>query len=397
MVHWRNGVNTEEPPEGAAYDIVVVGARPAGAGTALLLARQGLRVLVVDRGQYGADTLSTHALMRAGVLQLARWGVLPHIVAASTPAIRAATFVYGDESVRVPVLPRNHVDALYAPRRTILDRAIVDLAGEAGATFWYGTTAIDLERDRRGRISGLVVRRAAGETIRLRTGLVIGADGLRSTVSRLVGAEVIDASRDSAATVFGYWAGVPMDGYRWCYLPGMSAGVIPTNDGLTCIFASIPTSRFAEVFRHDTLNGYRQLLDSLVPDLSPVLRGRAPVEPLSGWPGHPGLLRQAIGPGWALVGDAGYFKDPLTAHGITDALIEAEYLAGAIVRGTDAALQAYAVDRHRRTREIAEVTDRIASFTWTLDDARLLHKRLAVAMAEEVKVLRHAPLETILV
>ena len=90
------------------YDVIIAGARPAGAATALLLARQGRRVLLVDRGRYGTDTLSTHALMRAGVLQLARWNVLPAIVASGTPAIRSAAFTYDGQSLTVQI-GRAHV------------------------------------------------------------------------------------------------------------------------------------------------------------------------------------------------------------------------------------------------------------------------------------------------
>ena len=138
------------------YDVVVVGARPAGAGTALLLARQGARVLLIDRGRYGSDTLSTHALMRAGVMQLQRWGVLPRI-AAATPRVTRATLVYGGEALAVDVKPRDGIDALYAPRSTVLDRAIVDAAVAAGVQVAYGSRAVDLCRDASGRVTGLTV------------------------------------------------------------------------------------------------------------------------------------------------------------------------------------------------------------------------------------------------
>ena len=108
---------------------------------------------------------------------------------------------------------------------------------------------------------------------------------------------------------------------------------------------------------------------------------------LKGAAGQPSYLRSSAGPGWALVGDAGYFKDPLTAHGITDALVDAEYLARAVAEGPGAALLRYSADRDRRARELFDVTDRIASFDWTIDEARRLHKRLAAAMAEEVTTL----------
>ena len=111
-----------------SYDALVVGARCAGAATAMLMARQGLRVLVIDRAGYGTDTISTHALMRGGVLQLHRWGVLPRLREMGTPAVRETTFHYGDEAIAVPIRPANGVDALYAPRRTLLDSTLVDAA-----------------------------------------------------------------------------------------------------------------------------------------------------------------------------------------------------------------------------------------------------------------------------
>ena len=104
------------------YDAVIIGARCAGATTALLLARSGAKVLVVDRQAYGSDTMSTHALMRGAVVQLKRWGLIPSVTAAGTPAIRSTTFHYGDEAIRIDIKPDHGVDCLFAPRRTVLDR-----------------------------------------------------------------------------------------------------------------------------------------------------------------------------------------------------------------------------------------------------------------------------------
>ena len=172
-------------PDRPHYDVVVVGARAAGAATAMLLARAGLRVLVVDRGRYGADTLSTHALMRGGVLQLHRWGLLDRIVAAGTPP---------DPAHHVPLRrrrrspsrssPRHGVDALYAPRRTVLDPVLVDAAVAAGAEVRYGVTVTDVRRDRHGRVTGIDGRDDAGRPIAVDAALVIGADGMRSTDRR---------------------------------------------------------------------------------------------------------------------------------------------------------------------------------------------------------------------
>src|SRR5215475_7522309 len=95
------------------YDAVIIGARCAGAATALLLARSGAKVLVVDRQADGSDTMSTHALMRGAVVQLNRWGLIPGVTAAGTPAIRSTTFHYGDEAINVDIKPEHGVDCLF--------------------------------------------------------------------------------------------------------------------------------------------------------------------------------------------------------------------------------------------------------------------------------------------
>jgi flavin-dependent dehydrogenase len=375
------------------YDVVVVGARPAGAGTALLLARQGARVLLIDRGRYGSDTLSTHALMRGGVVQLARWGVLPRIVSAETPAVTRATFIYGAESVAVAVKPRDGVDALYAPRRTVLDRALVDVAREAGVQVAYSTRALDVRRDSDGRVTGVIVSDPDDLTTVVHADLVIGADGMRSPVARMVGASLTHTGRWAGAVVFGYWSGLPVDGYRWYYQPNLGAGAIPTNDGLTCIFVSVAATRFAELFKHDVEAGYRRILAAAGADLREGMGHGRLHGSLHGFPGQVGFFRRSAGPGWALVGDAAYFKDPITAHGITDALIDAEYLAHAVEAGTDAALLAYDATRRQRVQGVFDVTDRIASYTWTLDEVRGLHRALAEEMSREVEALRALTLE----
>src|SRR5688500_14677039 len=141
-----------------SYDVVVVGARCAGAATAMLLARGGLRVLAVDRDRYGTDTLSTHALMRGGVLQLHRWGILEGLRAAGTPTVRSTSFHYADHVVDVQIKPQGGIDGLYAPRRTVIDRLLVDAARESGAEIAYRTRLIDLMRSPEGRVCGVHLR-----------------------------------------------------------------------------------------------------------------------------------------------------------------------------------------------------------------------------------------------
>jgi flavin-dependent dehydrogenase len=368
------------------YDAVVIGARCAGAATAMLLARAGQRVLMVDRGRYGTDTLSTHALMRGAVVQLDRWNVLPAVIAAGTTPVRQATFFYGDESVTVPIAPRDGIEALYAPRRFVLDRLLVDAASHAGADVVYGVRIRALERSETGRVIGVELEDESGSAHRVASRIVVGADGLRSTVARLVNAPIYREGRHATGGMYGHWSGLDVDGYGWYFVPGLSAAAIPTNDDQACVSLSVPSSEFGRLFSHDRNAAFLELLSQVAPALAEQVRLAGPA-PLHGFPGQVGFLRRAHGPGWALVGDAGYFKDPLTAHGITDALRDAELLAHAIDAGSDEALADYQEQRDAASVDLFETTDAIASFAWNLTDVRVLHEALAKTMSREVKQL----------
>ena len=191
-------------------DAVVVGGRAAGAATAFLLARQGLRVVVLERGRYGADTLSTHALMRGGVLQLRRWGLLDDIVAAGTPPVRWTTFTFARQRITLPVKHSHGVDALYAPRRTVLDRLLVDAAIVAGAEVRHGVSRV--RRRPRARTDGSPGSSPGTGGVaasQIDAGIVIGADGVRSTVADRVGARFERVGTGASAVVYGYWADLP--------------------------------------------------------------------------------------------------------------------------------------------------------------------------------------------
>src|SRR6185436_8231005 len=231
-------------PIATHYDAVIVGARVAGASTALLLARAGLSVLAVDRSARGSDTTSTHALMRPGLMQLHRWGVLPRLVAAGTPPIRQTTFHYGTEAVEVAIKPRDGVEALYSPRRTVLDRVLADAAADAGAEVVHGVVVDEVVRSSSGRVSGVRLTDAAGQMRHVEAGIVIGADGARSGIARAVGAEILRAGRHRGALLYGYWRGLPLDGTHWYYGKDVAAGAIPTNDGQACVFAAMRPERY---------------------------------------------------------------------------------------------------------------------------------------------------------
>jgi flavin-dependent dehydrogenase len=374
-------------PRHTRYDAVVVGARCAGAATAMLLAREGLRVLVVDRSRYGADTLSTHALMRGAVLQLHRWGRLEAVEAEGTPVVRATSFHYADEVIRIAIKPRDGIEGLYAPRRTVLDRVLVDGAREAGAEVAYGARLVNLARSSDGRVDGVVIEDAEGHLRCVGAGIVIGADGLRSTVADLVKARPYRTARHASSVVFGYFSGLPRDGYHWHYRPGVAVGIIPTNDDLTCVFASVPSRRFLKEIRFDPAGGFARVLEECSPELARSVADGTRSGNLRGFPGRPGFFRQSWGRGWALVGDAAYFKDPITAHGITDALRDAELLARAVGEGTERALADYQATRDALAIGLFEVTDEIASFEWDLPAAREMHLRLSDEMKREVATM----------
>jgi len=378
-------MDTERDAAKSRYDVVIVGARCAGAATALLLARAGLDVLLVEQGSRGADTLSTHALMRAGVLQLFRWGLLDAIKSAGTPRIETTTFHYGDEALDIRIKPRDGVDALYAPRRTLLDPLLADSAVGAGAEVVYRTRLQELTRSGHGRVDGVVVERG-GRARRIAADLVIGADGVNSSVAKHVGAKPYRVGRHMSGVIYTRARGIELSGYHWHYTPGASAGVIPTNAGETLIFVSVPQRRFLRDLRFDLASGFHQVLRETAPAVAAAMRG-ATVSPYRGFAGHPGFLRPAWGDGWALVGDAGYFKDPITAHGITDALRDAELLARAVLSGRVATLADYQAVRDELSVPLLTITDEIASYAWDFPRLRTLHKSLSDEMAREVAYL----------
>jgi len=413
-------------------DVVVVGARCAGAATALLLARAGLRVLLLDRAAAGSDTLCTHALMRGAVLQLHRWGLLDTIIAAGTPPVRSAVFRCPQDDVRLPVRPTPGVaglDALYAPRRTLLDAALADAARRAGAEVRFGMAVTRLLTDGAGRVVGVAAspatragavaeRAAAGDARRrggdeagsgqapgpreflVRAALTIGADGAASTVARAVRAPARRVGPAAGSYLYGYWRGLPTDGYEWFYGPGSSAGLVPTNDELTCLFAGRAAARMRPV-RSGTREA-RTALDAVAaaaaPGLTDRLAGAEPVGRVAAFTGRGAQLRQAFGPGWALAGDAGLALDPLGVHGISDALRDAELLARAVVAagpapgpGLDAALGRYQQARDRLALPMLAATDRLATHAWHRSSPRPALHALYAAMDAGVDALLALP------
>ncbi|MEZ5876373.1 MAG: FAD-dependent monooxygenase [Tepidamorphaceae bacterium] len=342
------------------FDAVVVGGRVAGAATALMLARAGAKVLIAERDAEIGDTLSTHALMRPGVALLGKLGLLERLIDAGVPVVNRTRFHYGPEVIDIPVKPMDGVPGLIAPRRWLLDKVIIEAAAEAGAELRLATGFETCLRDEAGRVTGAVLHDRSGREYRVHAKLVIGADGRLSQVASDVGAEKIVQSPNRAATVYGYFPGVQEDGYRWYFGERVAAGVIPTNDGRHCIFTSVHPLAFMEHFGADLLGGMASILSRWDEGLAAHVATSEPDGKLRRFLGAPGHIRACAGPGWALVGDAGYFKDPATAHGITDALLDAERLARSFLDTGTA--ESYQRERNAHALSLFAATQEIAGF-----------------------------------
>ena len=371
-----------------AYDVIIVGGRCAGAATAMLLAALGVRVLVFDKSRLGTDTVSTHALMRPAVLLLQRWGITDRLDAEGTPRIQKTAFTYADahggETVEVDIKARNGVDALYAPRRTVLDRVLAEAARDAGADVRHGVRMMDLLRDDSGRVSGVVLRDGGGRVREVQAGLVIGADGRRSNVARLAGSAPYVWGRHATTCAFGYFDNLPVDGNRWYYRPGMGVGAIPTNHGQTCLFAAVSTD-FDAGSAADRRRAFARVIEESAPEIGARLSEATLEGKLRFFPGMKGFVRQPYGDGWALVGDAGYMTDPITAHGITNALRDADILARTIGEGRS--LADYQMTRDDLSLKFFEVSDRVASYDWDIPTVQQYHRIMSQEMNREEEAI----------
>jgi len=349
---------------------VVVGARVAGSATAMLLARLGHDVAVVDQASFPSDTVSTHSIARSGVVQLRRWGLLDEVLDSGAPAIRQVTFHAGGESVRRTIKHKAGVDHLVAPRRYVLDTILATAAERAGADLRPGVTVTGLQRDGRDRVVGVYGHDRAGAPVELGARWVVGADGLRSRVARSVGAAINELRPVGGATQYAYYTGIPWSGIEFFVAARSFAGVFPTHDGQACIWVCNPAADAGAVRRRtgSREEAFGELLERSAPPLVERLRHARRTSPVQGMLRQPNQLRQAFGPSWALVGDAGYYRDAVTAYGISDAFRDAEFLAVALDQALradaeeTAALVRYQRQRDQALREVFEITCRLSAY-----------------------------------
>ncbi|HEX6404688.1 MAG TPA: FAD-dependent oxidoreductase [Pseudonocardiaceae bacterium] len=308
------------------YDTIVVGARCAGSPTAMLLARAGYRVLVVDRATFPSDTISTHLIHPPGVAALQRWGLLDQVTATGCLPIHTYCFDFGPFTISGRPGTED-APVAYGPRRTVLDQLLVDAAAEAGAEVREGFTVSDVIVED-GRVTGVRGHERHGPTVTEHARVVVGADGVHSRVAQAVRPDQYHDKPRLACGYYAYYSGLPVDGRFEAYIrPDRAFGGWSTNDDLTLVVGSWPFAEF-EANKKDIEGNFLKMLE-LAPPFAERVRAARRETRFAGT-AVPAFFRKPFGPGWALVGDAGYNKDPITAQGITDAFRDAELCATAL-------------------------------------------------------------------
>jgi 2-polyprenyl-6-methoxyphenol hydroxylase-like FAD-dependent oxidoreductase len=367
-------MNRRVAPE-HAYDVIVVGARCAGSPTAMLLAGKGYKVLVVDRATFPSDTVSTHLLHPPGVAALRRWGLLERLVATGCPPIDTYAFDFGPFTLSGSP-GSDDAPVAYGPRRTVLDRLLVDAAAEAGAEVREGFTVTDVVVED-GRVTGVRGHGADGRATTEQARVVIGADGRHSRVARAVRPEQYHDKPPLLCGYYSYWSGLPMDGrFQTWIRPDRAFAAWPTHDDLTLVIGGWPYAEL-DANKHDIEGNFLKMLE-LSPSFAERVRAatrqaRFVGTAVANW------FRKPYGPGWALVGDAGYNKDFITAQGMHDAFRDAELCASALdeaftgVRSFDAAMAAYQATRDTQVLPMYQFTCQLATLQPPPPDlARLL-------------------------
>jgi flavin-dependent dehydrogenase len=345
------------------YDAIIVGARVAGSPTAMLLARKGYRVLVVDQATFPSDTISTHHIHRAGLATANRWGLLPRLIKTRGPRIRHWTFDLGPFALSGNPLPSGDIDFDLCPRRTVLDKTLLDAAAEAGAEVREGFAVSGVLTDG-DRVCGIEGQTAGGTRVTEQAHIVVGADGRRSRIARLVDAPMYDARPSLTFGYYSYWTDIDMRGVE--LYPREGCGVVAelTNDGVVYVAIGWDRARFDSV-RADLEPAFWRTLEACAPGLAERMRQSERIAPFKG-ADFPFFFRRPYGPGWALVGDAGYHRDAITGQGITDAFRDADLLASAIDAGfagrqpMQAALAEYEQTRNAAVRPMYEFTYKLA-------------------------------------
>ena len=373
----------------ATYDAIVVGARVAGATTARLLAERGHRVLLLDRARFPSDTLSTHTLAYPGCLLLEQWGLLDVIAETGCPAAHQLDVCLGPTRLAVPLPEAGGLDRVYSPRRHVLDTILVRAAAASGVGVREGVRVTDLLW-RAGRVVGVRGRGDDGSVLEERASVVIGADGRQSRVAQLTGARPYLEHASNNCAFYAYWtgfsAGVEL------HFHGNGDGEVAafgTHDGQVVVFVSRRKGVWPQ-YRADPEGTYRAALREF-PGMAERMAGAERVSRFHGTASFDGFFRPAAGPGWALVGDAGYHKDPTLGRGMSDALVHGWFLASELSAGLAgdrslaASLRAFGRRRDAWSMPMYEATRALVRFDY--QSSELLARLRPVLSANRVEAM----------
>ena len=227
---------------------------------------------------------------------------------------------------------------------------------------------------------------------------MVGADGVRSRTARQVGADATSTYAPSGLCLYTYVGGVAWDGIEFHVGPDTFAGVFPTHGDVACVWLMRPTRAAGNLVASGSgrLDAWLHTLRRTAPGLGDRITSGSVREPLRGTVGLPNHVRRAWGPGWALVGDAGYHRDPITSHGMTDAFRDAELLAEAVARGAagpaalDRALRRYELTRNAALADTFRLTLALGEFP-APDRFTALQTELARVLDAEARALAAGP------
>ncbi|MEU8181954.1 NAD(P)/FAD-dependent oxidoreductase [Micromonospora sp. NPDC049047] len=350
------------------YDVIVVGARTAGSPTAMLLARRGWRVLLVDRMTFPSDMMSSHFIHAYGVARLARWGLLDRLLKTGCPPVDRLASDWGPIQLTGTPPPYEGYRFGVCPRRIVLDHLLLQAAQEAGVEVEQAAGVTGLLGDA-DRVTGVRLRRQGRAPVDVTARYVVGADGMRSFVARTVNAEEYHTIPSLTTTYLTYWENLPMDRLLIHWRPGRCVPAIPTHDGLTVVLSGWSHDEWRR-YRSDVEGNYLETVRTQTsPEFAERFQDARRVHKFVGTHDVPNFFRRPYGPGWALVGDAGYHKDPVTALGISDAFRDVELVSDALhqsLAGERTEEEAFGHYQRRRD-ELAEPI-----FRYTIEQARYL-------------------------
>lgn len=347
------------------YDAIIVGARCAGSPLAMLLARQGHKVLLLDRASFPSDTISTHGLKPPATARLKEWGLLDAVLASNCPPIPAQQLDFGPLVLKGTSPGVDGVRFLVAPRRYVLDEILVRAAVDAGAELREDFTVDDVAVED-GVVVGVRGHGRGGARITERARIVVGADGRHSTIAKAVGAQTTVDRGAFCCAYYSYFSGLDAENVELYLRPNRFAIVFPTNDDKAVVMVEWPRDEF-HAFRADIEGNFYATLE-LAPALAERVRAGTREERFTGTVDLPNFQRKAYGPGWALAGDALSHKDPILAQGTSDAFHDAAFLADAIHAGLSGAqpMEAALAEYERRHTEAS-----LALFEMTCEFATL--------------------------